>query len=127
MIIKLLGWILIIAPFVVADWYLIERRKQDINHGVEFVFRGMAAILYGIFVFDTQVGMMGVHVLSFEALSFWLLFEPSLNIARGLAWDYLGTTAASDRFFRKNRGLYYILKVIALGVVIYNIIYLIRL
>lgn len=126
MIIKLIGWLPVIAAFVATNWYLIVRRKTEINHIVEFIFGGGAAILYGAFVFNAQPGVMGLHVLSFEALSFWLIFEHALNLARGLAWDYLGTTAATDRFFRNHQALYYALKLAALGVLVINIYYLLN-
>jgi hypothetical protein len=125
MIIKLIGWLPVIAAFVAVDWYLIERRKIEINHLVEFILRAGCAIIYGGLVFDAQPGWHGFHVISFEALSFWVLFEPALNLARRKRWDYLGTMAATDRFFRENWATYYMLKLAAVGVLIVNIHYLI--
>lgn len=125
-ILKLICWIPVIAVFVAVDRYLIKIRKTSPNHLVGFILRGGAAILYGALIFEAQPGWHGVHVLSFEALSFWLLFEHSLNIWLGRPVASLGQTAATDRFFSRNRGLYYILKALALGVCVANIICLLK-
>jgi hypothetical protein len=125
MILKLLGWLPIIAAFVAVDWYQIARRKSKINHLVEFIMRAGCAIIYGGLAFDAQPGWHGFHVISFEAMSFWVIFEHALNLARGRAWNYLGTTAVTDRYFSDNRAVYYILKLAAVGVLSINIHYLI--
>jgi hypothetical protein len=122
MIIKILGWIAIIAANVYADNWLIKR-GTGINHMVETIVRGMAMIMYGAFVFDAQVETGG-RVILFEVASFVTIFEPWLNLKRGLAWDYLSNrpdAAAWDRFFVRRRWLYYLAKLAALAAAGYSI------
>jgi hypothetical protein len=116
---KLFGWLLIVGAWVLIDWYQIVRLKRSINHLVEFILRGALGLLYGIVIFNVQMGMSGVWVILFEATSFYLFFELVLNLARGLAFDYIGRTSAIDRFLYSRRPLYYLLKLAsAAGMVI---------
>lgn len=115
-----------VGAFVFVDWFLIEKRGVYINHLIGFIIRVMAAIVYGGAVMDAQAGWHGFHVISFEAMSFWVLFEHALNLARRRPWNYLGTNAATDRYFSDNRAVYYILKLAAIGMLAINIHYLIH-
>jgi hypothetical protein len=122
MIIKILGWLVLIAANVYADNWLIKR-GTGINHMVETIARGMAMIVYGAFVFNAQVDT-GVWVILFEASAFVTIFESWLNLKRGLAWDYLSSSqdaAAWDLFFVKRRWLYYLAKLAALAGAVYSI------
>lgn len=116
---KLFGWVLIVGAWVLIDWYQIVRLKRSINHLVEFMLRGAMGIIYGVLIFNVQMGMSGMWVLLFEATSFYLFFEIALNLSRGLAFDYIGHTSAIDRFLYTRRTLYYLLKLAsAAGMVI---------
>jgi hypothetical protein len=122
MTIKILGWLALIASNVYVDAWLIKRGK-GINHLVETILRGGAGIVYGGAIFDAQVDTGGWVVL-FEAATFVTVFEPWLNLKRGLAWDYLSSrpdAAAWDRFFVKRRWLYYLVKLAALAAAGYSI------
>jgi hypothetical protein len=120
---KLLGWILIgVAPWVLIDWYQIMKLKRTPNHLVEFILRCMAGIVYGALAFNVQMGMDGVWVIMFEATSFYLFFEIALNLARSLAWDYIGRTSAIDRFLYNRRSLYYLLKLASAAGMVISII-----
>jgi len=119
---KELGWIVIIASWVWVDWYQIVKLRQTINHLVEVILRGMCGILYGALIFDAQPGMMGVWVILFEISSFYLFFEVALNLARRVAWDYLGQTSAMDRFLYNKRPLFYLIKLASAAGMIISII-----
>jgi len=58
----------------------------------------------------------------FTALSFWALFDTSLNLFRGLKWNYIGITANTDKKASNNIVMYWISKVIALIGCIYLIL-----
>lgn len=124
--IKLLLWIPIVAAFVWIDWYTIKVKKVKPNHYLGWTLRGMAAILYGVFVFNPKSEWPGFHVMSYLSFSFLLTFNPSINLARGLAWDYIGKESYFDKFFSKRRGLYYMLNLMALGMMIVSAIYLMK-
>jgi hypothetical protein len=120
--IKLFGWLVIVGAWVLIDWYQIVRLKRSINHLVEFIIRCMVGILYGALVFDAQPGIMGVWVILFEATTFYLFFEFSLNLARGLAWDYIGRTSDLDKFLYTHRAIYYLIKLASAAGMIISVI-----
>lgn len=111
--IALLCWLLIPLVNAFIDAWIIERLKQPIDHLIEYIFRGMVAILYGALIFDAQDGPQGMYVLLYEISSFDLVFELALNLLRRKPWNYLGNTAALDRFLSKRRPIYYLLKLIS--------------
>lgn len=121
------GWLGLIAGNIVVDWYLIEKMKKGVNHAVETVIRIVVGILYAGIVFgvraaDEHAQWVGL----FEAMSFWLFFELGLNKARGLEPFYLGTTAKSDKFFRRNFPMYAGLKLFALIILITSVVQLLK-
>lgn len=111
--IALLCWLLIPIVNAFIDAWIIERLKQPIDHLIEAIFRGMVMILYGALVFDAQDGPQGMAVIIYEVASFYLVFELVLNLLRRKPWNYLGNTAALDRFLSKRRPIYYLLKLIS--------------
>lgn len=126
MIVKQLLWLLVPMAFAVADWYQIEKKGKYINHLVEFILRGIVAIVYGGLVFDAQPGAHGAYVLLFEISSFYLLFEFLLNILRRKGIAYLGKEAAIDKFLSRRRWLYWTLKLAVLAGTIISSIYLLN-
>lgn len=106
-------WLLIPLTNAFVDAWMIERLKMPIDHLVEFLFRGMFAILYGALIFDAKDGHQGTAVIIYEATSFYVVFELALNLLRRKPWNYLGNTAALDKFLAKRRPIYYLLKLIS--------------
>jgi len=121
-ILKIIGWLALIAGNVYLDYWLIEKRKTGVNHVLETIFRGGAGILYGGIVFQAESNT-GVWIILFEVFSFVTIFEPWLNIKRGLTWDYLSSApdaARWDRFFINRRPFYYTVKLVALSAFVYS-------
>ena len=113
--IALIFWLLIPLTNAFADAWIIERLKMPIDHLVEFLVRGMFAIVYGAIVFDAQAGTHGAMVILYEVTSFYVVFELALNMLRGKPWNYLGNTASLDKFLSKRRAVYYLLKLISVA------------
>jgi len=112
---KLTGWLALILINVYIDWRLIKSGK-GVNHVVETVIRIAVGILYAGLVFGVRRPDEHFQwVALFEATSFYLFFELLLNKARGLDWFYLGNTAVTDRWFKKNFPAYIGLKGFALA------------
>lgn len=124
--ITILLWLLVPIANAVLDWYIIERLKKPIDHLVEFIFRGFAAILYGSLVLKAQAGTHGAMVIVYEVTSFYLIFELLLNLLRWKPADYLGKNSAMDRFFSQYRALYWIFKIFSLSGAILSAIYLLN-
>jgi len=112
---QLTGWLALILVNVYVDWRLIKYGK-GVNHIGETVIRIGAGILYAGLIFQVRAADEHAQwVAIFEITSFWILFELLLNKARGLDWFYLGDTAKSDRWFKKNFPAYIGLKGFALA------------
>ena len=47
--------------------------------------------------------LFNTHVLILLSV-FYLIFDMSLNVMRGLKWNYIGTTAITDKIFNKLGG-----------------------
>jgi len=62
--------------------------------------------------------------LGFTAGSFWLLFDPILNLMRGKSLFYIGTNSQIDKFGLKYPILYWGLKIVTVGITIYSFIVL---
>lgn len=108
-------WLLIPLTNAFVDAWMIERLKMPIDHLVEFIFRGIFAILYGILVFGIEDGDRGAWVVLYEVTSFYVVFELALNLLRRKPWNYLGNTAALDKFLANRRPIYYLLKLISVA------------
>jgi hypothetical protein len=123
---QLTGWLTLILINVYVDWRLIKSGK-GVNHKAETIVRIGVGILYAWLVF--QVRAADEHfqwVALFEITSFWILFELFLNLARGLKPLYLGETAKSDRWFKKNFPVYIGLKGFALALFLVSLIQLLK-
>jgi hypothetical protein len=82
-------WIIFIAIEVARNYYLIEVKKSRPIYIQSFLIRGIAAILHGVY-FDVQSMTEYVPIFIFQILSFWWLFDISLNLVRGLSIIYKG-------------------------------------
>lgn len=126
-ILQMIGWLLLISINVVVDWYLIEKLKKGVNHVAETVLRIGVAILYAGLVFGVRAPNEHAQwVAIFMPTSFWLFFELGLNKARGLEPFYVGLTAKSDKFFRRNFPMYIGLKGFALILLVVSVIQLLK-
>lgn len=116
------GWMALIVLNVIYD----NRHYTKINHTVEFIIRVGVGIVYAGLAFHVREwGWWAVDVAIFMATSFYLFFELLLNVSMGLHPLHLGTTAAIDKFIRKNLGGqqgYIMLKIFTLVLFVYSII-----
>lgn len=99
-------WLIFIAIEIARNYYMIVIMKTKPNYLQSFIFRGIAAILHGAYMFDVIGTFDGVIDMSqfnvLELLGFWMpiltiqvclffvLFSPLLNLLRGMKWYYLG-------------------------------------
>lgn len=118
---KLLVWVVFIGVEVYRNWYIIEKKKQRPDYVWSFIFRGFFAILHGIWI-DVQDLPDWCPVLTYQVTSFWLLFDVSLNRARRKQWFYTGENSGwiFDKL-GKWPVVYLILKLVALGFMIWSI------
>lgn len=89
-------WIVFIGLEIWRNWYLIERKKIKPNYLGSFAFRAFFAIA-GIAIMNQTFdpGRLlswweSSPEIGFEATSFYLLFDPILNLWRKLEIDYRG-------------------------------------
>lgn len=115
-------WIIYILLDALGSWYLIEKKKKEINHLVATLVRWWAMVLIGITVPITEHTLLPWMV--FTSTSFWLFFDPLLNLFRGKPFFYIGENAKIDKFGHDRKLAYWGMKVIALLVMIIVIIML---
>lgn len=117
---KLLIWVLLIGLEVFRNWYMIENKKSKPNYLVSFILRGMAFILYGSLIWSTKYEWFTFTIFLYCVTSFFILFDPLLNITRGKDWYYVGHSSGwIDRFATSGkiqRVAYWTLKGLALYV-----------
>jgi hypothetical protein len=122
-------WLVVIELKSWVDFYQIEKLKRKISHGFEIGVVAIIAVLHQ--------GLSGVNkieevelagwILLFQTMSYWLLFDLSLNLMRGKEPFYIGENAKSDKLFRKlGMGTYFMSKVFALILMIVAIVQLIK-
>ena len=116
-------WLIYILIDAVVNWYTIEKKKQVPDYLLMTIIRGMIAILFGAFALDLQQHKLWPF-LGFTAGSFWLLFDPILNLMRGKSLFYVGTNAQLDKFGLKYPILYWGLKVAVTVLTIYSFVVL---
>ena len=122
MIFKLILWVAYIAGDVYYNYYTIEKKGQRPNYLLMNIVRGMAFILYGAFIWDTQYEWRTFFIFLYCVTSFWLLFDLSLNIARKKHPFYIGKESGwIDQYGFKNPGMYYVGKVVALVLLIWSL------
>lgn len=126
-ILQISGWLLLIGFNVVVDWFMITRLKKGVNHVVETIVRVAVGIVYAGLAFGVRAPDEHFQWVSiFMITSFWIFFELGLNKARGLEPLYVGTTAKSDIFFRRNFPLYLGLKIGAAVLMITSVVQLLK-
>lgn len=111
-------WILYILAEAKIQGYLIENKKWKPIYIQLFIIRGMVAIVYGIFLDVTPEQYL--PLLLFQITSFWIFFDLFLNFFRKKPWNYKGKTSG---WLDKIPYIpYYILKLIAITVMILSYI-----
>ena len=126
-------WITWFIPMLVKAW--IDKKKLGINihegarKYVSWIVIVAAAILHAIFIADVNApknwvpDQYTVAVMLFYPFSWLAFFDAIYNKMIGKVWDFQGTTAATDKLFRKTGGtLYYSVKVFALIVTVVSIV-----
>lgn len=120
---KLLVWIAYVAFDVWINYRIIEVNKSRPNYLLMTIFRGVAFIVYGSFVWDFQYELWYLNVFIFCTTFFWITFDITLNLIRGKHWLYIGPESGwIDRWGVKNRDLYYVLKVMTAIVMVLSVI-----
>lgn len=108
-------WLTFILLEVYRNYVLIEKRRIRPNYGGSFVFRAFFGLLCLILAnpdFDPLVnGLDYWPFVVFECTSFWLLFDPLLNITRKKPLGYRGKT--SGWLDSLNPLIYWVLKALA--------------
>jgi hypothetical protein len=120
---KLLLWLLVIAAFVVGDWYQIKKKHSRPNYLLENILKGIAFILYGAYVFDAQNDMRTVNLLLWCAASWWIFFDISMGVILHGNPFYIGPNSGwIDRLGVKYPIAYWIAKLLALYVLVHTTI-----
>lgn len=108
-------WFTYILADAVVSWYLIERKKIEMNqilfHILSTIVRGWFFILVGICVDITEQTLLSWFL--FTSTSFWVLFDPLLNVFRERGLFYIGMNARIDRFGNDHPVAYWSLKIVA--------------
>src|SRR5690349_8339259 len=95
---KLILWVLVIAAFVMADTIQIRKGNRPF-YLVENILKGIAFILYGAFIWDTQADRFTLVLALWCAATWWVLFDAAIGlILHGNAF-YVGKSSGwIDRF-----------------------------
>lgn len=123
---QITGWIALILANVYYDYRQIKNKK-GVNHVAETCIRISVGMLYAGLVFG--VNKPNEHaqwVVIFEATSFWILFELFLNLALSRHPLEVGSTAVTDRWFKKNYPAYIGLKAFALALFLVSLVQLLK-
>ena len=113
-------WLFYIIIDAIANWYMIEKKKSVPDYLPMTLFRGLMLIVIGSLVFHTTLENVWQWIL-FSTTSFWLLFDILINLLRGKNIFYRGENSAVDKFGRKYPAVYFILKLTALLILIYQL------
>lgn len=109
-------WLAFIILEIWRNYVLIEKRHIHPNYAGSFTVRAFFGLLCLILAnpsFDPLVnGLDYLPFIAFECTSFWLLFDPILNLTRGKPIGYKG--ANSGYLDRLPKWAYWSLKLIAL-------------
>lgn len=105
---------------VFANWYIIERKKQYIDHARRAVIRTIFFLMISLIGSDSDFPRWLVLWASFHAM-FWFAFDVALNLVRKRAWNYQGQTAWLDRITAKHANFFWVLKffIMVAGIVTY--------
>lgn len=101
--IPILLWVYFVSK-IDADHIL--KGEYILDHNPRFISRLMVGLIVGLL--DWKAGLL-------VGVTFWVFFDTMLSLLRGLRWDYIGSVAATDLFFKKYPIAYYLSK--AVGVI----------
>lgn len=123
---QITGWLAMILANVYYDYRQIKNKK-GVNHVAETVVRVIAGILYAGLVFGVRrPDEHAQWVALFLPTSFWILFELFLNLALKRHPLEVGSTAVTDRWFKKNYPAYIGLKAFALALFLVSLVQLLK-
>jgi hypothetical protein len=109
-------WLLYIAIDATINYWWIEVKKKRPDYLLMFIARGIFVILYGVYI-DIQNPREWWPILAFQLSSFWIIFDLLLNSLRGRNLLYKGKN--SGWIDRLPSWIYYPMKLVALGYIIY--------
>lgn len=90
-IVYIILWLLTILGFDVYNWYIIEKKHININHGQQLVNRVIFGLVFLIFVIITYRSAFEVlNFFGFECFSFFTFFNIVLNEERRKGIFYIG-------------------------------------
>lgn len=122
-------WLIFISLELWRNYYLIEKQKIKPDYGGSFIFRaffGMVCLIIANPYFDPAGNpltiLQALPFAVFQLSSFYLLFDPILNLLRGKKWDYKGKD--SGWLDKLPIGFYYALKIVCLAGLITSLIIL---
>lgn len=93
-IVLVILWLLVILGFDIYNWYIIEERNENINHGQQLVNRVIFGVGFVLFVFIVYGDAFKVLTyFGFQCFSFFTFFNIVLNIERRKAIFYIGEEA----------------------------------
>lgn len=133
---------LLILAEVFRNWYMIVKLKTEPTYFQSFIFRGMASIAHGIYldlvygIFPPIEELMTLSgsllalapLLILQTSVFYTLFDPLLNKARGLNWDYIGKHSGwLDRLGFSRPSIYWVFKTVVAIIAILSILLNLRL
>ena len=99
---KILAWIIFIAAHAGRDWYLIVKLNKKPVYWHSFVYRATFSIGHTFLLFDVYNLYHYLVLLTFQATSFWVLFNILLNVFRGEHPLYVGKSSGYiDSFLYK--------------------------
>lgn len=89
-------WSLFIIEEVLRNYYVIEKKKKYINHGLEAIIRLVVSI--AIIIIANPATWLHVICWFIGAFfSFWLFFNIGLNALRRKPFGYVGKSAWLDK------------------------------
>lgn len=112
MIVLILSLIVFTLANAYYHAYLIEEKSISPNHTTWALIR-LTFFALNAFIYSTEWDHLLALILLQSAI-FWLLFDYTLNVMRGLPWDYVGKTAWIDRLFEGKTSLMIPVKIILL-------------
>ena len=92
-------------PYIITNIFTLLSAyydAQELNAGRYFKNHTPRALFRVLVLFIISV-LTNTHVLILLSV-FYLIFDTSLNLMRGLKWDYIGTIAITDKIFNKLGG-----------------------
>ena len=119
---KLLAWVAYILLDAGANFLTIEINKDRPNYLIMAVIRGIAFVLYGVYLWDFQADWWYFNIFIFCTTSFWLLFDIFLNRLRRKSIFHIGKNSGwIDRFGTRYPAIYWACKVIALVALVWSV------